>query len=96
MFLGYYKPRTSPTFDAEGWFDTGDLAYADNQGYIPHQRPHEGRLLIRGGERAGGRDRGAAHGLPAVAEAALVGYPDARLGERGCAFVVLRPVPRCR
>ena len=28
---------------------------------------------------------------PAVLSAALVGYPDARLGERGCAFVVLRP-----
>ncbi len=28
---------------------------------------------------------------PAVASAALVGYPDRRLGERGCAFVTLKP-----
>ena len=28
---------------------------------------------------------------PAVLDTALVGYPDARLGERGCAWVVLRP-----
>jgi cyclohexanecarboxylate-CoA ligase len=91
MFLGYYKRPDIETFDAEGWFDTGDLAYADDEGYIRI----DGRtkdVLIRGGENVPVVEIEALlYKHPAVAAAALVGYPDARLGERGCAFVVLRP-----
>ncbi|MBA1993606.1 AMP-binding protein, partial [Escherichia coli] len=34
MFLGYYKREDMEPFDAEGWFDTGDMAYMDDEGYI--------------------------------------------------------------
>src|SRR5438874_4623074 len=34
MFTGYYKKSELKTFDAEGWFDSGDLAYMDGEGYI--------------------------------------------------------------
>ena len=34
MFMGYYKRPDIETFDAQGWFDTGDLAYMDSDGYI--------------------------------------------------------------
>jgi cyclohexanecarboxylate-CoA ligase len=91
MFLGYYKRPDIETFDAEGWFDTGDLAYADDEGYIRiNGRTKD--VLIRGGENVPVVEIEALlYKHPAVAAAALVGYPDARLGERGCAFVVLRP-----
>ncbi|MFO1270373.1 MAG: AMP-binding protein [Rubrivivax sp.] len=91
MFMGYYKRPDIPTFDAEGFFDTGDLAYADNEGYIRiNGRTKD--VLIRGGENVPVVEIEALlYKHPAVAEAALVGYPDARLGERGCAYVVLRP-----
>ena len=91
MFLGYYKRPDIETFDAEGWFDSGDLAYADDEGYIRIN----GRIkdvLIRGGENVPVVEIEALlYQHPAVVAAAVVGYPDPRLGERGCAFVVLRP-----
>ena len=91
MFLGYYRRPDIETFDADGWFDSGDLAYADDEGYIGiNGRTKD--VLIRGGENVPVVEIEALlYQHPAVLDAALVGYPDARLGERGCAWVVLRP-----
>jgi cyclohexanecarboxylate-CoA ligase len=91
MCLGYYKRRDMEPFDAEGWFDTGDLAYMDDEGYIRIN----GRLkdiIIRGGENIPIVEiENLLFKHPAILAAALVGFPDHRLGERACAFVVLRP-----
>src|SRR5438105_7273328 len=88
MFTGYYKKSELKTFDAEGWFDSGDLAYMDDEGYIRIS----GRVkdvLIRGGENVPVVEiENLLYKHPAVAAVAVVGYPDARLGERGCAFIV--------
>ena len=91
MFLGYYQRPDLPAFDADGWFDSGDLAYADDDGYIRiNGRTKD--VLIRGGENVPVVEiEGLLYQHPAVAEASLVGVPDARLGERGCACLVLRP-----
>ena len=91
MTLGYYKRPDMEPFDAEGWFDTGDLAYMDEEGYIRIN----GRIkdiIIRGGENVPIVEiENLLFAHPAVLAAALVGFPDRRLGERACAFVVLRP-----
>jgi cyclohexanecarboxylate-CoA ligase len=91
MCLGYYKRPDMEPFDAEGWFDTGDMAYMDDEGYIRI----DGRIkdiIIRGGENVPVFDiENLLFKHPAVLSAAIVGYPDPRLGERACAFVVLRP-----
>jgi len=91
MSLGYYKRPDLPTYDAEGWFDTGDLAYMDDEGYIRiNGRTKD--VLIRGGENVPVVEIEALlYKHPAVLMAAIVGYPDDRLGERACAFVELRP-----
>ena len=91
MFLGYYRRPDIETFDADGWFDSGDLAFADDEGYVRiNGRTKD--MLIRGGENVPVVEIEALlYKHPAVLDAALVGYPDARLGERGCAWVVLRP-----
>jgi cyclohexanecarboxylate-CoA ligase len=91
MFLGYYKRPDIATFDAEGWFDTGDLAYMDDEGYIRiNGRTKD--VLIRGGENVPVMEiENLLLKHPAVAAAALVGMPDPRLGERGCVFVIARP-----
>ena len=91
LFIGYYKRPDLPTFDAEGWFDTGDLAYMDAEGYIRiNGRTKD--VLIRGGENVPVVEiEGLLHKHQAVAAATIVGYPDVRLGERACAIVVLRP-----
>lgn len=90
MFLGYYKREDMNPFDTEGWFDTGDMAYMDDEGYIRI----DGRIkdiIIRGGENIPVVDiENLLFKHPAVLAAAIVGYPDPRLGERACAFVVLR------
>jgi cyclohexanecarboxylate-CoA ligase len=91
MFMGYYKRPDIETFDAEGWFDTGDLAYMDDEGYI-RINGRSKDVLIRGGENVPVFEIEALlYQHPAVAMAAIVGYPDERLGERACAFVVLKP-----
>jgi cyclohexanecarboxylate-CoA ligase len=91
MFMGYYKKPELETFDVEGWFDSGDLAYMDDEGYIRIS----GRVkdvLIRGGENVPVVEiEGLLYKHPAVAGVAIVGMPDARLGERGCAFIVTQP-----
>jgi cyclohexanecarboxylate-CoA ligase len=90
MFKGYYKRPELPSFDSEGWFDSGDLAYMDEDGYIRIS----GRVkdvLIRGGENVPVVEiENLLYKHPAVAAVAVVGFPDPRLGERGCAFIVAR------
>ena len=90
MFKGYYKRPELPTFDGDGWFDSGDLAYMDRDGYIRIS----GRvkdILIRGGENVPVVEiENLLYKHPAVSAVAVVGFPDARLGERGCAFIVPR------
>lgn len=90
LFLGYYKRPDLPAFDQYGWFDSGDLAYADADGYIRiNGRTKD--VLIRGGENVPVLEIESLLGMhPAVRACAIVGYPDTRLGERACVFVVLR------
>lgn len=91
MLLGYYQRPDIRTFDEGGWFDSGDLAYRDAEGYIRISGRTKD-VLIRGGENVPVVEIEAILSQhPAVMVAAIVGYPDDRLGERACAFVVVRP-----
>lgn len=89
-FIGYLKrPELNPS-DPDGWFDTGDLARMDADGYI-RIAGRSKDIIIRGGENIPVVEvEGLLFRHPAVAEVAIVGFPDARLGERACAFVRLR------
>lgn len=90
MFLGYYKQPASQSFDSEGWFDSGDLAYLDAEGYIRISGRTKD-VLIRGGENIPVVEiEGLLCKHPAVSAVSIVGFPDVRLGERACAFVVVR------
>jgi len=90
-FGGYLKrPQWNGT-DAGGWFDTGDLARMDAQGYIRISGRSKD-VIIRGGENIPVVEIEALlYRHPAVAMAAIVAYPDERLGERACAIVVPKP-----
>jgi cyclohexanecarboxylate-CoA ligase len=89
-FVGYLKRPELDNTDADGWFDTGDLARMDAEGYI-RIAGRSKDIIIRGGENIPVVE---AEGLlfkhPKIAAVAIVGYPDSRLGERACAFVVPR------
>ena len=89
-FVGYLKRPELDNTDADGWFDTGDLARMDGEGYIRISGRSKD-IIIRGGENIPVVEvEGLLFKHPAVAAVAVVGYPDPRLGERACAFVVLR------
>jgi cyclohexanecarboxylate-CoA ligase len=90
VFLGYYKQPDIQAFNTEGWFDSGDLAYMDDEGYI-RIAGRTKDVLIRGGENVPVIEiEGLLLKHPAIKGVSIVGYPDNRLGERACAFVVLR------
>jgi cyclohexanecarboxylate-CoA ligase len=90
QFVGYFKRPQLYTVDADGWFDTGDLARMDDSGYI-RITGRAKDIIIRGGENIPVVEIEALlHGHPAVQMAAIVGMPDLRLGERACAFVLPR------
>lgn len=90
-FLGYFlRPELSQA-TADGWFDTGDLAVMRDDGYI-RITGRAKDILIRGGENVPVVEvENALYRHPAIREVAVVGMPDARLGERACAFVSLQP-----
>ncbi|MEY5029771.1 MAG: hypothetical protein RLZ63_2086, partial [Pseudomonadota bacterium] len=90
-FGGYLKRAHLNGTDAEGWFDTGDLASMDAQGYI-RITGRSKDVIIRGGENIPVVEiESLLYRHPAVALAAIVAYPDDRLGERACAVVVTKP-----
>lgn len=90
-FGGYLKrPHLNATTD-DGWFDTGDQARMDAQGYI-RITGRSKDVIIRGGENIPVVEVEALlYKHPAVAQAAVVAYADERLGERACAVIVLKP-----
>ena len=90
-FGGYLsRPHLNDT-DAEGWFDTGDLAEIDDRGYI-RITGRSKDVIIRGGENIPVVEIEALlYRHPAISQVAIVAYPDERLGERACAVVVPKP-----
>jgi acyl-CoA synthetase (AMP-forming)/AMP-acid ligase II len=92
LCLGYTDPElTATAFDAEGWYHTGDIGVLDREGWLTiTDRVKD--VIIRGGENISPAEvEQALQTLPGVAEIAVVAAPDARLGERACAVVRLRP-----
>ena len=80
--------QTSAAFTADGWFRTGDLGRLDGDGWLVIT----GRMkdvIIRGGENISAAELEAVlERHPSVRQAVVVGFPDERLGQRVCAFVV--------
>src|SRR5574337_772583 len=89
-FGGYLKRPQLNATDADGWFDTGDLAVRDAHGYIRISGRSKD-VIIRGGENIPVVEIEALlYRHPAVAQVAIVGFADERLGERACAVVVTK------
>jgi cyclohexanecarboxylate-CoA ligase len=89
-FVGYLKRPQLYSHDTENWFDTGDLAHIDADGYI-RITGRSKDIIIRGGENIPVVEvENLRFRQPAVQAVAIVGFPDTRLGERACAFVVLK------
>jgi cyclohexanecarboxylate-CoA ligase len=90
LFVGYLKRPQLYDVDAEGWFETGDIARMDEEGYIRICGRRKD-IIIRGGENIPVvQVESTLYKMPEIAEAAIVAMPDPRLSERACAFVTLR------
>ncbi len=92
VFAGYFRdPAATAAVLAGGWLRTGDLVERDAEGYIKVVDRLKD-IYISGGENVAPAEVEAALlAHPAVAQAAVVGVEDARWGESGMAFVVVRP-----
>ncbi|MDE0178204.1 MAG: AMP-binding protein [Gammaproteobacteria bacterium] len=93
LMKGYYKKpkETAESYDADGWFCTGDMAERHADGYIRFLGRFKDMLKV-GGENV---DPMEVEGLllehPAVQQVAVVGLPDRRLSEVPVAFVERKP-----
>ena len=90
---GFFKDleRTGQTYDEDGWFRTGDVGRFDEQGnLVIVDRIKD--LIIRGGENIYPSEiESLLMTNSKIANAALVGMPDPVMGEKACAYVVLKP-----
>jgi cyclohexanecarboxylate-CoA ligase len=91
MFVGYFKRPEAYTVDEALWFETGDNARMDADGYI-RITGRSKDIIIRGGENVPVVEiEELLYRHPAVKDAAVIGIAHERLGELGCAFVELKP-----
>ncbi|MFW9831413.1 MAG: class I adenylate-forming enzyme family protein [Candidatus Thorarchaeota archaeon] len=91
-FSGYWKnpQATQETIEPDGWIHTGDLVKEDEDGFY-YISGRKKELFISGGENVFPiQIESVLDSHPAVDEAAVVGMPDTKWGEVGCAFVVLK------
>ncbi|MFM0258134.1 class I adenylate-forming enzyme family protein [Paraburkholderia sediminicola] len=93
LMLGYFdnQKATENSFNAQGWFMTGDLGRMDADGYLVITGRKKD-LIIRGGHNIyPSKIENLALSHPGVARAAAVPVPDARLGEKVCLVVMEKP-----
>jgi long-chain acyl-CoA synthetase len=91
VMKGYLnRPEATAEAFAGGWFHTGDLGYEDEDGFF-FIVDRKKELIIRGGYNVYPREvEEVLYAHPAVAEVAVIGVPDDRLGEEVCAVVALK------
>lgn len=88
-----YLNRAEATAETikDGWLNTGDVARIDEDGFV-YIVDRAKDMVIRGGENVYCSEVEAAiYHHPSIAEAAVFGVPDERLGEEVAAVLVLRP-----
>jgi len=91
LMEGYHKVPRAETFDAEGFFPTGDLGYLDGAGCLHFASRLKDVIKTAGVNVAASEVEEALARHPAVRAAHVVGVPDPVRGENVAAFVVLAP-----
>ena len=92
VFVGYLREPelTDRVLDDDGWYYSGDLCTMDDDGFI-RITGRKKDIIIRGGENISSTEvENILLQHPDIREAAVVGMPDKRLGERSCAYIVLQ------
>jgi len=93
LMQGYYRDpdATVRAIDAEGWFHTGDAGILRPDGHLRFVGRYKDMIKV-GGENVDPTEvESYLSTYPGVGQAAIVSYPDARLGEIGVAFIQAAP-----
>ena len=92
VMQGYFDDAaaTHEAIDAEGWLHTGDVGVLDERGYLRITDRLKDMFIVGGFNCYPAEIERLLAAHPAIAQVAVVGVPDARMGEVGCACVVLR------
>jgi acyl-CoA synthetase (AMP-forming)/AMP-acid ligase II len=93
VMRGYFEDEaaTREAIDAEGWLHTGDVGVLDERGYLRITDRLKDMFIVGGFNCYPAEIEQALAAHPAIAHVAVVGVPDERMGEVGCACVLLRP-----
>jgi acyl-CoA synthetase (AMP-forming)/AMP-acid ligase II len=93
VMRGYFEDEaeTAAAIDAEGWLHTGDIGVMDARGYLRITDRKKDMFIMGGFNCYPAEIEGMLFEHPEVAQAAVIGIPDERMGEVGMAFVVPRP-----
>ncbi|MGH6627362.1 MAG: FadD3 family acyl-CoA ligase [Burkholderiaceae bacterium] len=93
VMQGYFddEAATREAIDAEGWLHTGDVGVIDDRGYLRITDRLKDMFIAGGFNCYPAEIERMLCEHPAIAQVAVVGVPDERMGEVGCACVVLRP-----
>jgi acyl-CoA synthetase (AMP-forming)/AMP-acid ligase II len=83
--------ETAATVDVDGWLHTGDVGVMDDHGYLRITDRTKDMFIVGGFNAYPAEIENLFLRHEKVAQAAVVGVPDERMGEVGMAFVVLRP-----
>ena len=90
VMTGYFDDpeATTAAIDADGWLHTGDLGTMDARGYLRIAGRIKDMFIVGGFNVYPAEIENTLLGHPDVAQAAVVGVPDERLGEVGRAYIV--------
>ncbi|MGZ4797456.1 MAG: FadD3 family acyl-CoA ligase [Acidimicrobiia bacterium] len=93
VMRGYFDDpeETAATIDPQGWLHTGDIGVMDERGYLRITDRTKDMFIVGGFNAYPAEIENLMLRHEAVAQVAVIGIPDERMGEVGMAFVVLRP-----
>jgi acyl-CoA synthetase (AMP-forming)/AMP-acid ligase II len=92
VMQGYFEEpiATAEVIDADGWLHTGDIGVMDERGYVTITDRKKHMFIVGGFNVYPAEVENTLIAHPSVAQVAVIGVPDDRLGEVGHAFVIPR------
>jgi acyl-CoA synthetase (AMP-forming)/AMP-acid ligase II len=92
LMKGYFgdEQETAATIDADGWLHTGDIGVLDSEGRVRITDRMKDMFIVGGFNAYPAEIENVLTRHPDVAQAAVIGVPDERMGEVGAAYIVAR------
>ncbi|MDQ6697536.1 MAG: AMP-binding protein, partial [Actinomycetota bacterium] len=90
VMTGYFEEpeQTAEVIDPDGWLHTGDIGVMDDRGYVRITDRKKDMFIVGGFNAYPAEIENLLSRHPGIAQVAVIGVPDERMGEVGMAFVV--------